>query len=260
MKKNLEKLALEGVAGKWQPMVVLAIIILIFLLPQVGTAQMFSMGDDSPQYVKPQNEVYAGLELMSVSYRGTNSAQPDRGLFSFNGSVIRLGYQSPTVDFSVGKGGPITGINDVSYFDIGGKLNFGIPLYRSKAFEVQLPFRLLSRYTVMNSSNFVQSLFSRFNFGSLAGGIGTKLIVRPTENIRIDLGAVPSYGFAFASGGLFGGSLTSIAGKSRLYFDGLFGNLGLSVGYNYDFRNYDIDDEVYDYRMNGHVVLLGMTF
>lgn len=259
MKKKIGKLPLRGVTSEWQSMV-FAVIIFIFLLPQPGTAQMFSMGDDSPQYVKPQNEAYAGLELMSVSYRGANPAQADRGIFAFNGSIARLGYQSPTVDFSVGKGGPITGINDVSYFDIVGKLSFGIPLYRSKAFELQLPFQLSSRYTVMSSKDFVQSRFNRFNFGSLIGGIGTKLIMRPAEDIRIHVLAVPSYGFAFASGGLFSGGLGSIAGKSRLYFDRLFGNLGLSVGYYYDFRNYDIDDEVYDYRMNGHIIVLGITF
>lgn len=259
MKKKFGKLLLKDPASE-RKLILFALIIFIFLLPQRGAAQMFSMGDDSPQYVKPQSEIYAGLELMSVSYRGANSAQADRGLFAFDGSIIRLGYQSPTVTFSLGKGGPITNINEVSYFDIGGKLNFGIQLFRSKVFELQLPFQLSSRYTVMNSRNFLQTRFSRFNFGSLTGGIGTKLIVRPRENIRIHLGAVPSYGFAFASGGFFGGGLASIAGKSRLYFDGLFGNLGLTVGYNYDFRNYDIDDEVYDYRINGHIMILGITF
>lgn len=245
---------------KEQSIALLVLSVLMLLLPQEGVAQMFSMGDDNPQFAKPQNEIYAGLEVMNVDYRGANPGQFDRGLFEFDGSVIRLGYQSPTVDLSLGTGGVITGIDDVSYFDIGGKLNFGIPLYRSKAFELQLPFRISSRYTVMTNADIVQTTYNRFNFGSLTGGVGAKMIVRPKQNIRIHLGAVPSYGLAFASGGFFGGGLGSIAGRGRLYFDGLFGSLGMSVGYDYDLRNYDIDGEVYDYRINSHLIVIGITF
>lgn len=248
------------------PFLKLLAVVLIGFFITVGSvgetkAQMFSVGSRGPRYNTPQTELYFGVEPMDVAYRGGNVnylRQP--GAFEFTGSVLRLGYNSGGLNLFLGTGGKITGIKDVSYFDIGGNIDVGLMLKRSKALLIQIPIRISSRYTNMSNDKVITSRYSRFKFGDLTGGAGLRLLARPSDNIRIEVLGIPSYGAAFASGGFFGGSVGSIAAEGHLYFDHLFGNIGISLGYKYDYRNYDVDENVYDYRMAGNNIEVGVTF
>lgn len=223
-------------------------------------AQMFSVGEQGPRFNVPQSEFYLGLEPMEVTYEGSSMEQ-GAGAFEFEGSVIRLGYESSAVNFFLGSGGSITGIDEASYFDTGGNIDFGLSIYRSKKLTLQVPLRIASRYTnITNSRPFQFPTLNRFRFGSLTAGAGIRVMARPLSSFRFKAGAVPSYGFAFASDGFFGGSMGAVAAHGRLYFDRLFGDIGLTVGYRYDLRNYDIDEDLYDYRVNGHILEVGITF
>lgn len=239
--------------------------LLVFLcgFPGQLQAQMFSVGNPGVRFNTPQTELYAGLEPLDVNFKGGDDITLAQGAsaFSFEGPVIRLGYETAAFDIFLGTGGSITGIESASYFDIGGNIDFGLPIYRSKYFSLVLPVRIASRYTNITSD---RSLgipgVNRFRFGSLTGGAGAQIASRPLDNFRFHAGAVPTYGFSFASGGFFGGSMGSVAAFGRLYFDRLFGDVGLSVGYKYDLRNYNVDEDVYDYKMTGHSLELGITF
>lgn len=237
------------------------VLFLICLSADQLQAQMFTVGDRGPRFDIPQTEVYLGLEPMDVTYHGGETEQEEAGAFEFEGSVIRLGYAGPGVDFFMGVGGNVTGIDEASYFDAGGNIDFGITIYRNEQITLQLPLRVASRYTNLTNERALQfARLSRFRFGSLTAGAGAKIMARPARNFRLEAGAVPRYGFAFASDGFFGGSLGVMAANGRLYFDRLFGDVGLSLGYNYDLRNYDIDEDRYDYRINGHSFEVGITF
>lgn len=223
-------------------------------------AQMFSVGDRGPRFDIPQTEFYLGLEPMDVTYHGGEVQQGGAEVFEFTGSIVRLGYEGPGVNFFMGTGGNITGIDDASYFDAGGNIDFGLTIFRNEQLTLQVPLRVASRYTNMtNNRAFQVPTLNRFRFGSLTAGAGVKILARPAQNFRLKAGAVPNYGFAFSSDGFFGGSLGVMAANGKLYFDRLFGDVGLSFGYNYDFRNYDIDEDRYDYRMNGHSLEVGIT-
>lgn len=223
-------------------------------------AQMFSVGDQGLRFNVPQSEVYLGLESMDVAYQGDMELN-EAEAFEFEGSIIRLGYDSPGFNVFLGTGGTITGIDNISYFDTGGNVDFGLSLYSSRQLSVLLPLRIASRYTnITNNRAFQFAGLNRFRFGSISAGAGVNVRVRPLENFRFKAGVVPHYGFAFASGGFFGGSLGAVSGNGRLYFDHLFGDVGLAIGYNYDLRNYDIDEDIYDYRINGHSLEVGITF
>lgn len=224
-------------------------------------AQMFSVGERGPRFDTPQTEVYMGVEPMDVTYHGGEVEDGGAGVFEFKGSVIRLGYAGPGIDLFMGVGGSVTGIDEASYFDAGGNIEFGLTIYRNEYITLQLPLRVTSRYTNLTNEQALQfPRLNRFRFGSLIAGAGAQVMARPARNFRFKAGAVPSYGFAFASDGFFGGSLGSMAANGRLYFDRLFGDVGLSVGYTYDLRNYDIDEDRYDYRLNGHSFEVGITF
>lgn len=231
--------------------------------PAALQAQMFSVGNPGVRFNTPQTEFYAGIEPLDVNFQGGDDIGPAQGAgaFSFEGPIIRLGYESRSFDIFLGSGGSITGIESASYFDVGGNIDFGLSVYRSKMFSFTLPVRIASRYTNITSDRSFQIPgVNRFRFGSLTGGAGVRVASNPLTNFRFEAGAVPSYGFAFASGGFFGGSMGSVAGFGRLYFDRLFEDVGISVGYKYNLRNYEVDEDVYDYKMIGHSLELGITF
>lgn len=241
--------------------ITLIVFTVFFLLGPSGTAraQMFSMDEESPpQFMQPANELYIGYEPTTVTYEGSVEAG-EAGQFAYDAPVLRVGYSSRTLNLYLGAGGDITGSDDVAYFDVGGNINVGFPLYFTEKFILQLPVRISSRLTNITNNRTSFSL-DRFRFGSVTAGAGLQANARPARNLRVRVGAIPSYGFTFASGGLFGGSLGSVALKGRLYFDRLFGNVGLSAGYKYDLRNYNVEEEKYDYRMQGHSIQLGITF
>jgi len=241
----------------------LVIIAILGFAPYQLQAQMFSVGDTGPRFNIPQTEFYAGFAPMEVTYQGGSDISDIQGrnAFNFEGPILRLGYESTTFDLFLGTGGTITGIDEASYFDIGGNIDFGLSVLRTKPLSIQIPIRIASRFTNMTSDRAFRSRgVERFRFGSLTAGAGARILGRPVQNFRIEAGAIPSYGFSFASGGFFGGSMGSVAGFGRLYFDRLFADVGLSIGYKYDFRNYDVDEDVYDYKMKGHSLELGITF
>ncbi len=237
----------------------LFVMLLITIRPHAGVAQMFSVGEEGPRFNTPQSAVYAAVEPMTVSYFGS-SARASAGQFAFEGPVVRLRYNTRTLDITLGAGGEVTGISPASYFDVGGALNTGFGIYRSQKISIYVPIRIASRYVNMANSDTFQPTFNRFRFGSLTVGGGANILFRPKDDIRIELGGVPSYGFSFATGGSYGGSLTSVIAHGRFYFDRLFGDLGLTAGYEYDFRKYNVEEGVYDYRMKGHSIEIGITF
>lgn len=243
----------------WSQTAIIALTLLFLLCSaEALRAQMFSMEEERPQFRRPGNELYIGLEPMNVTYEGSEEVE-DAGQFAFDAPLIRVGYSSRALNFYLGTGGKITGSDDAAYFDVGGNLNFGIPLYFTEQFILQIPVRISSRLTNITNDRTGFSL-DRFRFGSITAGAGLQANARPARNIRFRVGAIPSYGFTFASGGLFGGSLGSVALNGRLFFDHLFGDIGLSAGYKYDLRNYNVEEEKYDYRMQGHSIQLGITF
>lgn len=225
------------------------------LLPGVVQAQMFSVDDDRPDYDVPLSEFYIGWEPAEVTYKG-DAGGVRAGAFAFEGPLLRLGYRGGILDLSMRTGGQITGLDDIGYFDFGGHADVDIPVFRSRPFALLLPVRVDSRFT--NITNNMR--FDRFRFGSLTLGAGAKVRARYLPTFRLEAGVVPSYGFSFASGGIFGGSMGSVAAHGRLYLDRLFGDTGLSLGYKYSLRNYDVDEEIYDYQINSHSIQMGITF
>ena len=249
----------NNLSRSWVIAGIIAITLLLGTAPAVQ-AQMFSVEDESnSEFFRPSSEAYIGFEPTSVTYEGAESAE-DAGLYEYDAPVLRIGYSGRTVNFFMGAGGSVTGSDDVAYFDVGGNINYQLPLYVSSQFILAVPVRISSRFTNITTEQTAITL-NRFRFGSLLAGAGLKANIRTQSSIRVQLGAVPSYGFTFASGGFFGGGLGTLAVNGRLFFDQLLSNdMGLSVGYKYDFRKYNIDEERFDYRIQGHSIQVGITF
>lgn len=220
-------------------------------------AQMFSVGETGPNYDRPTSELFIGVGSMDANFKGSSGS----GAFEYNGPVLSVGYNSVGVNLYLSTGGKITGVEEGSYFHTGGNFDFGLNLYRSSKINIKIPIRIATGYTNITSDRlWMNSTASRFQFGMIALGGGINGVWRPAKNIRIEVGAVPSYGFSFATGGTLGGSIGTVNAHGKLYFDRLFNDKGLSIGYKYDLRSYDIEDDIYDYDLKGHSVEIGITF
>ncbi len=234
------------------------ILILFFLNPVQGQAQMFSIGEERRQFDMPQSAVYIGLEPVSVDYFGDDTSA-GAGSFEFDGTLIRLRYETPGINLFLATGGSITGIENHTYFDVGGNLGTVLPLYVSEGLIIQIPLELKSIFTTMTNSQFVGTT-SGFRFGSLMGGLGARMMVRLRDDIRFEISSVPNFGVTFASGGFFGGSMSILSGSGRFYIDRLFGDVGLSFGYDYNYKKYNVDESLFDYKINAHSLQVGLTF
>ena len=234
---------------------------ILFILMTVNTkqlqAQMFSVGETGVNYNRPMSELFVGVGSMDADFKGGSGS----GAFEYTGPVLSVGYNTSGINLYLSTGGKITGVEDRSYFHTGGNFDFGLSLYQSSKINVKIPIRIASQYTnITNNRALLFPTVNRFQFGMIAAGAGINGVWRPVKNIRIEVGAVPTYGFSFATGGSLGGSIGTVNAHGKLYFDRLFNDKGLSIGYKYDLRSYDIEDDVYDYDLKGHSVEIGITF
>lgn len=236
-------------------------VLLVLFFAVEAQAQMFSV-DSTPGRVDiPRTAIHLGLEPADFDYTGGDlpAGAGEEGRFAFSGSLIRLEAQFQGLGVSLASGGSLTGIDDVSYFDAGIQAGYGIPVVRSENLIIQIPLQVSSGITNVSSDRGLSGS-SQFRQGSLTVGAGGFIGVRPSGRLRMQAGFIPNYGFSFATGGTFGGSLGKLEGKFRLFFDRLFGETGLSLGYNYKFNRFDIDENEFDYDLQAHTILVGITF
>lgn len=239
------------------------LIVIICLQPYSAVAQMFSVGEgnDSNRNI-PQTALYLGAEPVSFDYQGGMEGVTNPGSYEFDGTVVRLSFETPFINLSIGSGGRLTGIDDVSYFDAGLQARQRLRIARApeQAVRVFIPLQLKSTVTsVVNDEELFQSQ-SQFQQGTLTFGGGISIEAQLSERSRFAVAAIPNYGFSFATGGTFGGSIFDMDTEARFYLDRLFGDIGISAGYNYIYKNYDIDRDRFDYTLSGHRFQIGITF
>lgn len=240
--------------------IILVLLVFLVFFASDAKAQMFSVGGEPGRIDIPTTGIYLGWEPVDFEYQGGDLALPvNEGRFAFSGSLVRLRLETPALQFFLATGGKLTGIDDVSYFDAGVQAGYRFSIVSSKKFTVQIPFQLVSSLTSVNTDESITNA-TQFRQGALAAGLGGFIGVRPTERVRVQAGFVPHYGFSFATGGTFGGSLVKLDGKLRLFLDRVFGDTGLSLGYNYKFNRFNVDENEFDYDLRSHSILIGVTF
>ena len=73
--------------------------------------------------------------------------------------------------------------------------------------------------------------------------------------------SIPDFGYTYSvrqNNG--GGTVFGVKGNLRLYYDHLFGAAGLSLGYHYNFRRYNVNGQALDYNAIENSFLIGVTF
>lgn len=234
--------------------------VLIFAVAQMAHGQMFSVDDSPGRFDRPNAAVFAGFEHIDFKYQGDENAFASNA-YSFSGNVMRFRFESSGANVYLGLGGSATGLDDASYFDAGIRYGYGIGLYQSQDLSVLLPVVLHSSFTSVGNDDMVVVDAPQFEQGTFEFGGGLGVNARLAPQFRLALKVIPSYGFSFSTRERdASGSIGAIKGESRFYFDHLFGRAGLSVGYDYNTRWFDIQDEALDYNATAHSILIGITF
>lgn len=240
--------------------IVSLISVLTFAVVHMAYGQMFSVDDSPGRFDYPNAAVYAGYESMDFNHQGDeNSFAQD--LFNFQGTVLRFRFEGAGTNVYLGLGGGATGLDDASYFDAGIRYGYGFGLYRSQNVSLLLPIVLHSSFTSVGNDDRVVLNAPQFEQGTFEFGGGLGLNARLAPRFRLALKVIPSYGFSFSTRERdASGSVGAIKGESRFYFDRLFGEAGLSLGYDYNTRQFDIEGQALDYHAAAHSILIGITF
>lgn len=231
--------------------------IIISVIPLATHAQMFSVDESRQQQVRPigyYSILGASLEYGDFSYIGTGAEEDQRA--DFNGPIIRFRFENPGLDLTLGFGGSLTGMENAAYTNISGRLYNDLNLTRRHNFRLALPFQITTDMkSVRKSDSNAEFQQSSFTFGT-----GLASALRLGNKVDLTLRGTPNYGFSFAQGSLFGGSLFRFDGRARIIFAQLIGNDSFSVGYHFDYRRYNIDGDLNDYDYLSHSFTIGYAF
>lgn len=234
-----------------------AILLSLLFFPNTAHSQMFSVGDPEPDRERSIGQftiLALGLEFADMSFAGDN---PDNEtLVDFNGNVLRVRLDSPGLQIGLGVGGSITGLDNASYVNVTGRLSNNFPLMRRSSFRLGFPFQITTDIKSVTSDNSDQD----FQQSSLVFGGGLNSNIKLSNRFQLNASATPNFGFSFSQGGLFGGSLFRVDGKSELLVTEIFGNNALSIGYHFDYRRYRVDEGFNDYDYTSHSILIGIGF
>lgn len=229
------------------------------LLPLSSQAQMFSVGTESRANFGNIYSPYlrAGVQFIDFTYEGSNVINdPLFTPLTFSGEAAYLAYESYGFNLNVGLGNSLTGLNDSKYFSL--NLNFKNPFYliNNQNFKAGIPVKLDSRLISVRN----EEINEEFSQTSLSAGAGLTAIVINQSKFNISGEFLTSYGFSSASGGFLGGSVFGLNGSARINFYNLLFGKNLSLGYDYLYDSYDIDEDRLDYDLSAHTLTLGVSF
>lgn len=220
---------------------------------------MFSVGETEerqPLRLKTYSVIGVGIEFADFSYTGANGIGDEFEPVSFEGSILRLRFENPGINISAGFGGSLTGLENNSYININALLYNDFPLVRTQKFIFALPLQigtdLKSVQVERSNNNFQQSSFTI--------GTGASLRYQINRRVGTSLRATPNIGFSFSQGNLFGGRLLRGIIDARFYFNDVFGSAALVFGYDFDYRDYNIDGTQNDYDYFSHAITIGLAF
>lgn len=220
---------------------------------------MFSVGeteDRQPLRLQSYSTLGIGLEFADFNYTGSDFTDGSPELASFEGSILRVRFENPGLDISAGFGGTLTGLEDNSFVNINALLYNDFPLVRTQKFIFALPLQIGTDLTSVqierSNNNFQQSSFTI--------GTGASLRYQINRRVGTSLRATPNIGFSFSQGNLFGGRLFRGTTAARFYFNEVFGSAALVFGYDFDYKDYDIEGNQNDYEYLSHAITVGLAF
>lgn len=232
-------------------------LIILFLIPVSSQAQMFSVGEAEerqPTRLESYSTIGIAWEVGDFDFTGGDMPADDRADFEDN--ILRVRFENPGLDLSMGFAGSLTGMEDRSYLNVNALLYNDFPLIRTPRFIFALPLQIgtdLKSVQIDRSNN-------SFQQNSFVIGTGASVRYRINRRVGTSLRATPNIGFSFSQGNLFGGRLFRGTTAARLYFNDVIGANSLVFGYDFDYRDYNIEGSQNDYRYLSHSITIGLAF
>ena len=240
----------------YTPFIALFVLILL-TLPSVATAQMFSIQESQEERQQRLGAITViGLSWEAADFEYSGDSQENFQRLDFNDNLVRLRINSPGLDISLGVGGSFTGMNDHSYLNVNGRIFNNINIVRRENFLLSLPIQLTTDLKRVRLNN----LDNDFQQSSLTFGSGISSDLKLSDKFSFKVHATPNYGFSFSQGNFFGGNLFRFDGRTTLFVHDLFGSRSLAIGYDFDYRSYNIDGDLFDYDYTSHSITLGIGF
>ncbi len=238
----------------------------ILAVPCSVFGQMFSVGDTeerTPARLQSYSTIGLSWELGDFDFTGSldpqtgpeNPAQTN-SRSDFEDSILRFRFENPGINLSLGLGGSLTGMDDQSYVNINALLYNDFPLIRNQRFVLGLPLQIGTDLKSVQSSQ----TDNGFQQSSFVLGTGASVRYQINRRVGMSLRATPNIGFSFSQGNLFGGSLFRAMSEARFYFREVLGSQSLVFGYDFDFRDYNIEGSQNDYRYLSHAITIGIAF
>lgn len=228
---------------------------LLIIAPSFASAQMFSVENKRERITRPTTIIRIGTSIADFTYKGILT-DTDQSLLELDNALLAVTIETSGLTANANIGNSITGIDNGSFLDLNLKFMNGFTLLRQRRVQIGVPIQLSTGLTTSNS-DFTENRFNQTHF---SGGTGVFLNLNPSRKLEIQNNGVIGFGFSNSNGGFFGGTMNYVNVGSRINLLNFIGERTLSVGYDYIFKSYDIDSEIYDYDLTGHQVTLGISF
>jgi len=228
-------------------------------LTDAANAQMFSVKSEPSVSRPPSTGAYFGLEPAKFMYKPSSNDNNPYTRYTFSDPLYQLRLELPGIDIYLSSGWNLGNSNYLNFFNIGAQIQRVYPFFKSRHFIVGAPIRIQTDYLQVNSQR-ANNNADDFQQSSGTLGSGPAVLVRLGKGIRFTTVATINYGFSVRSLGATSGSLYIINSQNRLYFDHLINDVGLSIGYDYDFSRYNLTGVRYDYALRGNSIVIGITF
>ena len=235
---------------------------LIFILGNCHMVhgQMFSVGNERPEErPAPQRSAYIGVGPAEFEFHGNEQNVVNSNRFDFDSQIVKLRYETQNLNFFINFSNSITGADSVNYFNFGLEFASGIQIVDSDDFQFGVPIQFRGDFINVNNQN-VQRGQGQFQQNNLQIGSGLMFEYRLSPVVRFAANAIPNAGITFSAGNTFFGTTYGVISDSRLYFDRIIGQLGLSFAYQFKFKRFNIDTDLFDYDLRSNVFSIGLTF
>ena len=217
---------------------------------------MFSVGSTEEKTGPPTSFLKLGYGATDFDYNGNFSSPSDGALEFKNAGTFFVGFSSASFNLGLSLANRLTGLEDISYLKFNIDYSNRARLVRRPSFSLNLPLNFRSGlYTIGEKNNLAED-FSQITLSLYPGlEIRNKLGSRITFSNQGTVG----YGFSTSNGGFFGGSVRGLSFESKLNIERFIGRRTLSIGYNFDLRDFDIDGSSFDYDLKGHTLSIGLS-
>lgn len=236
----------------------ISLIITYITFPEKGNAQMFSVQPEQNITAIPMNSFSVGVSFLDFAYRGPSQIMGSPADFSFTEPLMHLSLDLEGFS-AFGLYGRNLGQYNTTYSHFGASVSNNIVVLPSSTLNILIPVRISTDYLVVrNNSLFNAGDEMKQNSFGFHGGL--EIRARLGRQVRYMVGSTAGYSFSTSGFGVSGGNALDWNFQNRFFFDRLFNNVGLTVGFDIKSRRYNLDDRQFNYRAMQQAVVVGVTF